>query len=110
MCKCKAKDVNYRLSLIEKQAQLTDWSTASHIAQDRWRKVMLWFHFLWGRKADCAVAGEHARTPASPYLDLGRDKHLFEQILLSALKGEVSRVQQAPLRRHRREGQHAQRV
>ena len=86
MCKCKAKDVNYRLSLIERQAQLADWSTASYIAQDRWRKVMLWFHFLWGRKADCAVAGEHARTPASPYLDLGRDKHLFEQILLSALK------------------------
>ena len=86
MCKCKAKNVNYRLSLIEKQEQLTDWSTASYIAQDRWRKVMLWFHFLWGRQADCAVAGEHATSPASPYLDLGRDKRLFEQILLSALK------------------------
>ena len=86
MCVCKAKNVNYRLGLIAKQEELTDWSTASYIAQDRWRKVMLWFHFLWARPADCDVAGEEAKSPASPYLDVGRDKHLFEQILLSALK------------------------
>ena len=84
-CKCPAHNEEYRRNLIKEQARLTDWSVAVEVAQERWRKVLLWFYFLWG-KPQARQEGEEETSPASPYLDAARDFDLFNRILLSALK------------------------
>ena len=90
-CECDAHRQDVRVRLQQEQRRGAPFAKAVHAARQRWDECMMWFHLLWGRKADGEERQDgdgnriEGHETASPYLEPG-DRGMYEFILNSALK------------------------